>query len=413
MYWSNHNDDSSLSKEVMIQKHNHNSDAIIIDDEDRYQRLRMIKWWDQNRIANAKVMVVGAGALGNEVLKNLALLGLGEIHVVDFDSVQPSNLSRSVLFRERHTGQQKAHVAAEMIRELNPDCQVFPHQADVINDIGLGLVREVDLVIGCLDNREARLWVNRMCFKTSTPWIDGGIQEINGVAKVFRPPHGPCYECGMTENDYRLISLRYSCPLLKQEDVQQGKVPTSPTIASIVGGIQVQEALKLLHDLPVRDGSAVVFNGMTNSLYQTQYPLKEDCLSHETYDGLKQIDFSTEFSAQSLFDRLKQVGIFSTEDRLTLLLDRDFVTEMRCNKCDTSKKISQVRSRVDAKLGVCEGCDQLMAARMIHEVDDGTDLAGLSLKTLGVPDYDIVKIDSVESRQFVLLNPERESHVNG
>ena len=188
-----------FSEQVMIQKIENNPDAIIIDEEDRYDRLRLIQWWNQNRIANAKVMVVGAGALGNEVLKNLALLGLGKIHVVDFDLVQPSNLSRSVLFREKHTGKRKANVAAEMIRELNPDCQVVAHHADVINNIGLGLVREVDLVIGCLDNREARLWVNRMCFKTGTPWIDGGIQEINGVAKVFRPPHGPCYECGMTE----------------------------------------------------------------------------------------------------------------------------------------------------------------------------------------------------------------------
>ena len=131
------------------------------------------------------------------------------------------------------------------------------------------MVRDVDVVIGCLDNREARLWVNRMCFKTGTPWVDGGIQEINGVAKVFLPPHGPCYECGMTENDYRLIALRYSCPLLKKEDIQQGRVPTAPTIASIIGGVQVQEALKLLHDLPVTEGGAIVFNGMTNSLYQT------------------------------------------------------------------------------------------------------------------------------------------------
>ena len=83
-----------------------------------------------------------------------------------------------------------------------------------------------------IDNREARLWINRMCWKVGTPWIDGGIQEINGVAKVFRPPDGACYECGMTEMDYQLINLRYSCPLLRQEDIVAGKVPTAPTISS-------------------------------------------------------------------------------------------------------------------------------------------------------------------------------------
>jgi len=95
----------------MIRTINQTSDTLTIDDGDRYDRLRLIQWWDQSRIAAAKVMVVGAGALGNEVLKNLVLLGLGEIHIVDFDSVQPSNLSRSVLFREKHTGQSKACVS--------------------------------------------------------------------------------------------------------------------------------------------------------------------------------------------------------------------------------------------------------------------------------------------------------------
>ena len=60
--------------------------------------------------------------------------------------------------------------------------------ANIITEVGLGLFRDVDVVIGCLDNREARLWVNRQCWKVNTPWIDGGIQEINGVVKVFTPP---------------------------------------------------------------------------------------------------------------------------------------------------------------------------------------------------------------------------------
>ena len=180
---------------------------LIINEDDRYSRLRLIGWWDQEKIANANVMVVGAGALGNEVLKNLALLGFGQIHLIDFDTVQDSNLTRSVLFRGHHRGMFKAKVAAAAAMELNPDCNVTAINGDVLTEIGLGLIRELDLVICCVDNREARLWINRMCWKVNTPWIDGGIQEINGVAKVFRPPAGACYECAMTENDYRLISL--------------------------------------------------------------------------------------------------------------------------------------------------------------------------------------------------------------
>src|SRR5207248_6016115 len=151
--------------------------------------------------------------------------------LIDFDTVENSNLSRSVLYRAEDSGKPKAITAAKRLSELNPDVRITAHQGNIITDVGLGLFREVDVVIGCLDNREARLWVNRCCWKTQTPWIDGGIQEISGVVKAFIPPDGACYECGMTENDYRLINLRYSCPLLAREELQAGKVPTSPTIA--------------------------------------------------------------------------------------------------------------------------------------------------------------------------------------
>ena len=83
-----------------------------IDDDDRYGRLRLISWWRQERLAAASVLVVGAGALGNEVVKNLALLGVGTTYLIDLDVVEASNLSRSVLFRSEDAGQPKAEVAA-------------------------------------------------------------------------------------------------------------------------------------------------------------------------------------------------------------------------------------------------------------------------------------------------------------
>ena len=254
-----------------------------VDDDDRYGRLRLIPWWDQQRLRHACALVVGAGALGNEVLKNLALVGVGHLIVVDFDVVEPANLARSVLFRARDRGRLKAEVAAEAVRELNPDLHVTAIPGNVLTAVGLGIFRDADVVVGCLDNREARLWVNRACWKVSTPWVDGGIQELNGVVKVFTPPDSPCYECGMTENDYRLINLRYSCPLLRQEDLAAGRVPTVPTIASLIGGLQAQEALKLIHGIPVAGGEAFVFNGVVSQSYRTQFQRREDCLSHETY----------------------------------------------------------------------------------------------------------------------------------
>ena len=123
-------------------------DPLLIDEEDRYSRLRLIAWWDQDKLAAAKVLVVGAGALGNEVLKNLALLGVGTVYLVDFDAIEESNLTRSVLFRRRDCGRDKAIAAAEMLHDLNPDTNVIAARANIITDVGLGLFRDVDVVIG-------------------------------------------------------------------------------------------------------------------------------------------------------------------------------------------------------------------------------------------------------------------------
>ena len=381
---------------------------LVIDDSDRYSRLRLIGWWEQEKISAAKILVVGAGALGNEVLKNLALLGLGHVYLIDFDEIQDSNLTRSVLFRARHTGQPKANVAAEMARELNPDCKIVPMFGNVLTDIGLGLVRDVDLVICCVDNREARLWINRMCWKANTPWIDGGIQEINGVAKVFMPPGGACYECAMTENDYRLISLRYSCPLLRQEDIQQGKVPTAPTIASIIGGLQVQEALKLIHGLPAAEGTALVFNGAANQFYQTKYPYREDCLSHETYEDILELPVSVETTTvKQLFEAVAQLDDDcrspSDVSSYRLELDRDFLTQLVCRSCDSQTEVNQPLCKVGSRDGLCNSCGQALQPDTTCEISADSVLAGKNLGDLGIPSYDIVKVSNDDSIFCVLL----------
>ncbi len=371
-------------------------ELFVIDESDRYSRLQLIGWWDQRRLSAARVLVVGAGALGNEVLKNLALIGVGRIDLIDFDCIENSNLSRSVLFRADDAGKPKAATAARAVRELNPAVDIRAIDGNVMTEVGLGRVRAADVVIGCLDNREARLWVNRMCWKVNTPWIDGGIQEINGVAKVFLPPDGPCYECGMTETDYRLINLRYSCPLLKQSDMQQGKVPTAPTIASIIGGLQVQEALKLLHGLPVGPATAIVFNGVANNLYQTRYPLRPDCLSHETYDPITE----TELTHGSTVAELLRMatGEFrsmagDSEMAAELVLDRDWVTHLSCADCNRQREVFRTLLTVEVSDAKCDGCGEVMKPQMIHRVDAASPYAARPLHDLGIPESDILKVE--------------------
>ncbi len=372
-------------------------DILIIDENDRYGRFRLISWWRQEKLLAGKVLVVGAGALGNEVLKNLALLGVGHVFIIDYDSIESTNLTRSVLYRAGDEGQPKALRAAAAVKLINPDVKVHALNGNVITDLGLGLFAEMDVVIGCLDNREARLWINRQCWKVNRPWVDGAIQEISGVAKVFCPPASACYECAMTEADYRLINLKYSCPLLKREDIAEGKVPTAPTISSIIAGIQTQEALKLLHGLAVKPGAAMVFNGESNNFYTTNYQRKEDCLSHETYPSPEDVPLGASSTAEELF---KHAGG-------ALELDRDLLLEVHCPTCDIRKPIMKPLALSHYKDGVCAKCGTVMLTKIVHTIEAGTPEAKRTLRELGVPPFDIVRVRKGRDTRFLRLAGDR------
>jgi molybdopterin-synthase adenylyltransferase len=376
---------------------------LLIDEDDRYSRLRLIPWWRQDRLQTAKVLVVGAGALGNEVLKNLALLGVGRVTVIDFDTIEPSNLSRSVLFRQSDGGQLKAEVAARRAREINPEVEIVAIKGDVITDLGLGTFADSDVVIGCLDNREARLWVNRQCWKVGTPWVDAGIQEIQGVVKVFVPPDSACYECAMTERDYQLLNLRYSCPLLRREDMLAGRVPTAPTIASMMAGLQVQEALKLLHGLPVAAGCAFVFNGVSNQFYTTQLPFRADCLSHETYPEPTPLGLGHGDTLADLFTEASR----HLEGPLTLVLDRDLLAALECPRCGWHMEVFRPTSRVSQGEAACPNCREPARPEIVSAVAEGSALVTRSLAALGIPPYDIVRVDGATDSAFFLLKGDR------
>ena len=359
-------------------------------EEGRYHRLELIPWWDRERLAKARVLVVGAGALGNEVIKNLALLGVGHVFILDLDTIELSNLTRSVLFREGDIGRPKAVVAAERAREINPTIRTYPIVGNVIHDLGLGLFREMDLVIGGLDNREARLAINQNCWKVTRPWIDGAIEVLHGVARVFVPPDGACYECTMNEADYKLLSIRRSCALLSRDEMIQGKVPTTPTTASVIGGIQVQEAVKLLHhrpDLPILAGKAFFFNGLSYDSYVTTYRRREDCLSHETYERI--VDHPGRAADTTLGSMLATV-----RERLgtqaVLEFGREIVSGLRCPRCGTTQSLFKVLGRVTEAEAKCPACGEVREPEMAHGVTGDEAFLDRTLAEIGVPPYDIV-----------------------
>jgi len=266
-----------------------------------------------------------------------------------------------------------------------------------------------DCVFGCLDNREARLWVNRCCWKTSTPWIDGGIQVISGVVSTFTPPDSACYECKMSEMDYKLINMKYSCPLLKREDIVQGKVPTAPTVASIAGALQVQEMLKVIHGIPVNGGAALMMSGETNSFYTSRFQRRDDCLSHETYPEPTSLDLGHLTPLGEYFAAVRRtLPDGGGDEPLTLHLERDVLRELFCPQCDYRKEIWRPLTSVSLHEGTCPTCDEVCQTDIIHTVTEAdAHLQEQSLASLGVPKYEILKVQSHDGTRFHLLAADR------
>jgi adenylyltransferase/sulfurtransferase len=261
-------------------------------------------------LTRARLLVIGAGALGNEVIKNLALLGVGHLVVADLDHVELSNLSRSILFRESDEGRPKAECAVQGARLVYPGLQAHAVVGNVLADLGLGCFRWADAVIGALDNREARVFVNRACARVGRPWFDGGIEVLHGVVRGFAPPRTACYECMMSAVDWTLLNERGSCSLLVRRALARRGTPTTPTTASIIGAMQVQEVVKHLHGRAALLGRGVVFDGAEHASYRVDYPINPERPWHEAPAPVEACpQFNSDTPLQALWEEdVRQLG---------------------------------------------------------------------------------------------------------
>lgn len=374
--------------------------------DDRFARFGLIGWWDQARLRDAKLVVVGVGALGNEIVKNCALLGVGHLVVIDVDRVETSNLSRSVLFRPADAGRPKVEAAARAAREIYPEIEVAEIAGDVVHDVGLGLFRWADVVLGALDNREARLAVNRHCYRVGRVWIDGATESLSGVARVFCPPEGACYECTLSEVDWQLLDQRHSCTLLNRELVEFDRVPTTPTTASVIAGIQCQEGLKLLHGRPGLSGSGFVFDGVGHSSYLVSYTRNPDCLSHEVLERVREVDRRVNEV------RVEEALAWARRDlgpAASLEFVRELLMALDCPSCGRSERVFRPLSAVSELEGECPSCQARRIPKLFHRVDGREDFLDRTLAEVGLPAWDVVVGVAGKERQGYELAGDRVS----
>ena len=253
-------------------------------------------------LASARVMVVGCGALGNEVLKNLALCGVGHLVCVDFDKVEKGNLTRSVLFRETdaESGRFKVDVVKERLLELRPGIDVSVVNGDRACDVGLGLIGDMDVLVACVDNRWARFMINRHCIRMNRPWVDGGIALSEGTVRVFEPGRN-CYACSLGPDGLNELGRRVSCANVIRNAMKNVSAATTSISASIAGAVQAGEVLKLLA------GGSVLVDRMF--YFDTDVPeagvalfgaYDEDCPEHEAWGAVESSSLGLDSTVEDL-----------------------------------------------------------------------------------------------------------------
>ena len=362
-----------------------------------------LSWFKQKKVSSAHVMVVGCGALGNEVIKNLALFGVGNLVLVDFDEVEYSNLTRSILFTQEDAlkHRYKVDAAAESVKKINPNINVTTIVGDIATSVGLGLIRKMNVVVGCLDNRWSRYTLNRLCMRAGVPWVDGGINALEGIAKVFIPGKN-CYACTLEPSALEDLKRSTSCAVAIKRNIESGRVPTTPVVASIIGAVQVQEAMKLIHKEALDSGELVslcgkmfCYDGASMTVRLVSHEAwDEDCPAHENWSPVVESPLTNLNTVEEVLAYIKDK--FSTDSAEIVLRNQAFVDFIEDRATGEKYEVMLPETQIPAFI---ENDEVLRTKPMgqfyqhtIRNINADFKHQGLTLKQLGIPDQDVLYV---------------------
>ena len=165
-----------------------------VEERNLYDRQFRLEGWSQKLVKSSRVLIAGVGGLGCEIAKNLAMLGVGYIDLVDLDIIEHSNLNRQILFTGAKIGEAKAVVAARKLRDINPNIIVKGYHTS-LERLNPAIYKAADVIIGGLDSMNARLNLNAQCIRFKKPLVDGGVSGYHGHVYTIFPYQNACYEC--------------------------------------------------------------------------------------------------------------------------------------------------------------------------------------------------------------------------
>ena len=298
---------------------------------DRYSRqimLEEIGYQGQLKLKQSKVCVVGVGGLGNPITARLAAMGVGKIRIVDRDVIELSNLHRQTMFNEDDVGQVKVEIAAKKLRKLNPDIIIEELPVSINDYTAFDAVDGCDVVIDALDSVNARYSLNKACIEKKIPFVTGAAVGVTGQSFTILPNESACYHCLFPALD------EDSMPTCSIEGVH-------PSILSIIGGIEVSEAVKIITGKEPSLRDKVLHVDLENLIFNfTKVSKVEEC--SVCGSGRKQEKVKEELITEELCGRNKGKRTFSITPTYSVVLNVDQIKSIAKQKQFTVENLGEL-----------------------------------------------------------------------
>lgn len=387
-------------------------------------------------IKSVKILVIGVGAGGNEVLKNLLLMGFGNFTIIDFDIVEDSNLSRTTLFRKEDIGKSKSILAAERLKELalhdNPNIKGL--HGNFMTDFGKGLFMEHDIVISCVDTQRCRAFINDWCVRTKTPFFEMGFERYNVNISFFAPTgqmqqeDGKIIDCLPSSDGHfprflgdfpvclreeigfgNFEERRNSCSGFKIHDINLAKIPTIQVSASMAGTLIAIELVKFLSGIDSIRNKMLFFSGNSYETLAVGYKRDSRCSIHEEDRDIDVLQINGDLTVAELLSAIHD----KYNSEVILNLKDSFILSGECHICGKTINYNKKSSEIYDEERWCEDCRKkyLNYSDMIEhrsnlkrvpsEITDTIlpDILKLKISQIGIPSNDIVDCMLIHDNQ--------------
>ena len=366
------------------------------------------------KIKDTKILVIGAGAGGNEVLKNLALMGFGYFTIVDFDPIEDSNLSRTTLFSKDDIGKSKAEIAAKALQQISlhesPNMQGINTK---IQEVGKQIFIENDIVICCVDTMDARAFINDWCVKLKKPFFEMGFERFVVQISFFpnENPSDACFREVIGFGDF--VGTRQSCSKLKMIDKKLEHIPTIQVAAALAGVLVATEIIMFLKGESRLKNKVLQYAADYHRILEIDYQQNESCPLHEDII-YKKFNSNLKVSENRFCDLLTELKQNFNSD-FYITWNEEYIYSINCEHCQEEIIIKKFKSEIFDNERWCSKCQShyndsegvktqwLMNKELFLTNQNHQFFLELPMSDFGIKENDIIVVNNLQSNNEKIL----------